>query len=905
LASVLVGFLAVKGVRKGLDKFGYQEAAEVSRTRGNLLGDPGLPFNGAFAKDGVLRKAGYGVAPELLSLSGRNYERFTEALKNPTLAPHLKEIAGYDTKRMEQMLDYHQDTYGKPISSLEELITASKLSQDYVKNAKVPTNDFYSRANHSFTELQSAQNKTSGGIERNFLNNMEGMFRDPRGFEQMVSTGVGANISNRLANMDPTQMNGFVKHLDDLHKTTGRSVTDMASLSKALDDYAVRQGNARQQVMRSQPEFHSLSVAVADVNHKVTTSSTKGLSAFNKLLRDMPNVARGAGSAIKGLGASMAALAPELIAMAAVGEVIKNVSYGVMTSPEQKKLDKTEKELRSADQFGNKLKYHAKGDHITPYLIDLFIDEPLDIINRLFRSNYVSSGDQHTDQDNMEKMIKEKYGVEVAPVFTNASIASFAKKNNITINDLIAEYKAYGGKDSLNGQKTEAERVIFAQQYKEMKLKEEEERKFQEEEDKKWKEKMKAKWAAGDTSQISAKSMQDGLKEEIDALKTTHGASLSALLASGVKSYENDYIQERQRQSQKLIELYDNEVKRIQDIIDGLDAKIAAYEASGNTGDESYQKLVSERSRMKGIQKEVSETIGKERDDIQVQSNQDLFNSRMSQITRAANISEMQFQAKEYARNLIMDRNSKEYFDASLAESKEKIRVYQNELAKLESESGIGDLDGTLELRKMEVSNRIKAEQERQKGLRLSSIGASMLPMGDRLEDMDMEYLAARARTGADEDSPFMRNLRVSMNKTRIAEFQEEISAREQWLKANPGAEEAKEIQQQIRDLTKQSLQAQLGIWDEVKQQSGTFNLPEGIRPMSYYQHITRNASSSAYTVQGGDISVQVILPNITDKTNEGQLYQIGRSLGRGLGDGTNGGLRLQQLGNPFPRYKS
>jgi hypothetical protein len=143
------------------------------------------------------------------------------------------------------------------------------------------------------------------------------------------------------------------------------------------------------------------------------------------------------------------------------------------------------------------------------------------------------------------------------------------------------------------------------------------------------------------------------------------------------------------------------------------------------------------------------------------------------------------------------------------------------------------------------------------------------------------------------------------MNKTRVAEYQTEIATREQWLKANPGAEEAKVIQQQIRDLTKQSLQAQLGIWDEVKQQSGTFNLPDGIRPMSYYQHITRNSSSSAYTVQGGDVSVQVILPNVTDKTNEAQLYQIGRSLGRGFGDGTNGGLRLQQLGNPFPKYKS
>ncbi|MNR49753.1 hypothetical protein D3C85_1691710 [compost metagenome] len=90
-----------------------------------------------------------------------------------------------------------------------------------------------------------------------------------------------------------------------------------------------------------------------------------------------------------------------------------------------------------------------------------------------------------------------------------------------------------------------------------------------------------------------------------------------------------------------------------------------------------------------------------------------------------------------------------------------------------------------------------------------------------------------------------------------------------------------------------------------MKSQSGTFNLPDGIKPMSYYQHITRNATHSAYTVQGGDVNVQVVLPNVTDKTTEQQLYNIGRSLGRGLGDGSSGGLRLQQLGNPYPTYKS
>lgn len=904
MSSVLIGFLAIRGIRAGFNKFGYQEAANLSRTRANLLGDPGIPFSGMFAKNGNLRNVGYGIAPELLALHGKNYERFTEALKNPTLSPHLNKIAGFDEKRMAQMADYFVDTYRRPIQTMEELIMASQMSEGYSKPSKMTRDELYERSNVAINRLHANLGDDSPPGSKSFMKNMMNELGNSKRFDSLNSSEKGASVINRLAGMNAEEVDKFSSHLQQMNKQTGFTVNSLDGLTDALDRYSVEQIKAQQGTVKAKPEFMSLSEAIAEVDRKVSSGTNKGLASFKKLLSDLPSVARGAGTAINSLVGTLGKMTPQLMAFAAIGEIIKNVTYSVTATDSQKKVDSITRDFSVVDRIEgiindsnggiSKLGDYLLKDWIFPFVADY---------GNLFGGNYIGNEQLQDMYKNISTFIEDKYGAKVTASWIG--IDRFARDNGMTVEQVLNEYKSYGGSNSLLTQKSNADRELFSEQYKESKIKEEQERLFREEEDKKSEQKMREDLEKGKYSDYSAQTVQAYLKDSIGKKRNEIEVHMLENMANGKKTYDEEFIKEREKLSNELIGIYDSATNNIQKVINDLNTKIKEHEEAGTTNSSEYQQLLSNRDHMIRVQKEVNETIGKERHQEKSKTDQDFFNIRMNRINREANLNELRMQALEYSRNITMDRNSKAYLDASIQDSQEKVRLYRNELAMLEADSGVGDNDGTLDIRKAEVRNKIDAERERQKGLRLSSLAAIRIPMEEKLADMDNEYLSLRAKTGAEEDSPLMKSFRINLNKSKVAEYQTTIANYERELKSSSNPEDRTDIQQQIRDLTRQSLQAQIGIWDELKSQSGTFNIPDGIKPMSYYEHITRNSSHKAYTVQGGDVNVQVVLPNVTEKTTDEQLRRIGAGLGRGIGDGSDGGLRLQQFGNPFPVYRS
>lgn len=171
--------------------------------------------------------------------------------------------------------------------------------------------------------------------------------------------------------------------------------------------------------------------------------------------------------------------------------------------------------------------------------------------------------------------------------------------------------------------------------------------------------------------------------------------------------------------------------------------------------------------------------------------------------------------------------------------------------------------------------------------------------------NLEIEYLQRKLRTGLDDDSALLRRLRINQMNAEVADINKTIAIlRSQLSRFKPGSEEFQRIQEEIRNLTRESLQVQLDILEEVRKNGGTFNLPDGIRPMTYYEYLTRNNTHTTYTVQRGDVMVNIVLPNVNANTPSYDLYRIGEQIGRGLLDGSmsKGNLRNQMRGGPNTR---
>lgn len=168
------------------------------------------------------------------------------------------------------------------------------------------------------------------------------------------------------------------------------------------------------------------------------------------------------------------------------------------------------------------------------------------------------------------------------------------------------------------------------------------------------------------------------------------------------------------------------------------------------------------------------------------------------------------------------------------------------------------------------------------------------------MEELGKGYLQARVDSGgADENSPLLRNLRISQYEKKVDIFAQLIKDRGNELKATDDPEAQKAIQREIRDLQRQSLQAQLGILDEMKSEGATFNLPDKVKAMSYYEYLARNNTHQTYTIQGGDTNVTVTNFTNANGTSADRLKQIGKAFGEGLHGGNS--LRLQKQANPLP----
>ena len=59
-------------------------------------------------------------------------------------------------------------------------------------------------------------------------------------------------------------------------------------------------------------------------------------------------------------------------------------------------------------------------------------------------------------------------------------------------------------------------------------------------------------------------------------------------------------------------------------------------------------------------------------------------------------------------------------------------------------------------------------------------------------------------------------------------------------------------------------------------------------------------STHSKFSIQSGDMYVNVTLPNVTSNMSSQELASIGAALGKGIAQGKNVQLRNQLSGNPY-----
>ncbi|MCY8368991.1 hypothetical protein MOD02_21045 [Bacillus spizizenii] len=265
--------------------------------------------------------------------------------------------------------------------------------------------------------------------------------------------------------------------------------------------------------------------------------------------------------------------------------------------------------------------------------------------------------------------------------------------------------------------------------------------------------------------------------------------------------------------------------------------------------------------------------------------------------------SSAQKQYMDTLNSISMNTDTPQFYDAQIGNNQSLISSLQSELSNLEAQN-MADPDNKLGDAMQSLRQQIASAQLEVKNLRLQRLQAWKNPFNNSMDDMEIKYMQERVNLGpgVSDDSFLARDLRIRELQERKSLVDKTLAQRRADLgNYSKGSSEYEQVMKDIRDLTKQSLQAQLGIHQELKSQmGGTFNLPDGVSAMSQYDYMARKGSHSNFTVQSGDMYVNITLPNVTDKTGSKQLSDLGRSLGRGLADGRSQALRTQLNSGPL-----
>ncbi|NKQ18575.1 hypothetical protein HFD84_01580 [Brevibacillus laterosporus] len=877
LSNALLGLTLMKGIKWGWQKSGIPENWEKQRERT------------AFAN----RMKGMASDPVLTSIIGNDLkgnnsklrQQATDLQGNKTFLKRMQEFNSMSKAQHEHFKKYVANS-GQKVNDFPTFFTMMEESKNWKEKGKVSYQERFNR-NRIYANRLKTNPDSNKLIQPAFLNTLLTNTMDRTTYVQKMGSNTGfKSVASRMGAMSQTEFDGFEKHLQELRRNGSPAINSITSLNQALDSYqnSLRQSSAV--TRNSSATYLELSHAMRSMNEQANRN--KMGDKFKNFLSETSDLARGAGGAIGGLTANIFKMGAQLVAMLALAQAAKTVAMNMTTTEDQRQLMSAEKQEQDMVGVANTLRVAGdNGIWSLPNIgntLYLMYGSFMNGVSRFFGGEDTHLGVGHAKE--MMDGVREMYNKRGANLKNNEDLANYLRDNDISQEEAVNAWSEESGRKK---EIQEKKKQAFIKQYERTQLENKEKALLQEDAKKSYDEKYKNGLLSNITADEAKTRLREGFTE---AQKKNEEESLQAEL-NGVATDSKAFIDMKEGQIKRLEEVLQRELEIIDRYIEESKKHLQSIQdknsAEYKEEEKRYKQLVDDR---KSTEEEGQKQIRIDRKAEQ----QRQFQTKFSSVQKGLQQAEQVAQAKELMVAINMDRQSKAYIGALQKITNSKISDLRVRLAELKAIEAKGDQKGEIASAIRDVQNSISSEQLRYKDLSLSKIGIERIDLEEKAGDRENTYLAEKLRRGgASDDSPGMRALRIASAKQEVQDINKLIG---QYKKDMVGKspEEQKKYMQEIRDLTKQSLQAQLGILDEVKSPVGTFNLPDGVTAMSRYEYLTRGNTHQSFTVGSGDVTVNIALPNVSNNTTEAQLTAIGNGIGRGLFSGRVGSIRDQML---------
>jgi TP901 family phage tail tape measure protein len=905
LGNALIGFGALYGYRKMKEVTGYEKHRENAAAERRFFGGDRL-FGERDRRYGAVdfltnRVFSNNADPSVFANLG-NRDFYRAARRNETLSRYFDELSNLSLDRMREIRRYIQDRNGL-VDNLPELFAVMDESRGYRRQQENLTADeIHRRSAYTARELTGSRSVATV-FAQNFATDLVDMLSNRQRFDSL--SGQDRGTATRLARMNDGDRRDFEAFLNQSYRSVGNTINDMEGLNRALDEYEQRNRQAMLTSRQSSEQYRELSRAVRQVEDSIGSGRNR-MDDFLRLMDTVPDRLRGAGGAFMEFARTLRGFAIQAAVLTTIGDVISSNFESATLSPLQEKVrDMKNSTTGAADEFVGqstetnpifKLIRRAYG-----YYND-FVD--------VFTSGNTEVGNYDVTQFQVEftRWLKEKYGSGD----WKKVIEELNKKNpkeNMDLAKLTRQYLEDSGK---YGQLQDLEEEQFTQEYGKFAIAEEEQRRRKEREQdarKTWRERMLEE---GKYDYLATETIKEDIKEAQQNAQRESQLNLVKASLRGVKMDSEEYLKLRLQGIAKERESYRTQMKDLDDFIKVRENDLKELEKSGKrymvdpkTGKKvetpeyikTRKSIEDANDTKKELQKEFELDDKKKALEAQQITTDFYINRAQKAVSRA----QTQKQYSDLLAGLRMNTESPAYIDAQISTSKEMINNMKSELARLEG-MNLADPEGKLQDAILSLKSQIAGAQMEVKNLRLQRLQAWRNDFNKNMDEIDIKYLRERVNLGAglSDDSPIAKNLRIRELQDRKTEIEKTIAARKADMSNTKDKQELDQIMKDIRELTKQSLQAQLGIYQEMKSTTGTFNLPDGVRVMSQYDYLASKGTHSNFTIQQGDMYVNITLPNITDKSGSKQIADVGYQLGKGLSDGRSASLRTQLNGSPW-----
>ncbi|EJR79438.1 hypothetical protein IK7_03919 [Bacillus cereus VD156] len=918
LGNALVGFGAIHGVKRLGQLGNYEEHYKKATMENKFFGGTSLTNRKVDGAVGFLNDHVLGESQDLRN-QVNNKKFYRAGMKNDTLKSYFEELANLKEDRKNEIKEYVKDHGGKA-ENMADFLSIMDESKGYYKGEKkeLTADELHTRSAYNARNLTQSKLLTDV-FTTNFSEHLVNTLSNRTNFDSMNENQ--KLTAGRLAQMDDQKRIGFETYLDQNYQSVGKSINNMDGLNKALDEYEASNRKATIQTRQSTTAYRDLSSAVKKVADEAEGASKNRMKGFLDLLDTIPQRTRGAGGAIMGLARSVGGFAKQLAVAIAVGDVLSSNAENLALTPNQTKIrdyrnqttgaaEAYVKEVEDKDPISGLLRF---GGSVYNEVIDLFTPGNA-LVDRQDISDFSS---------NFQAWMKKEYGTdeyEEALKKENEKRAAKAKDkgqegiyNKATLSDLTNKYLNQSEEYTKLKQ---LEKEEFIDQYTKAAISESEQNMRRDEAEKARKARENKMLGEGQYDSFSYDDLKSRIQESQKVANNKGELNLITALLDGVKADSKEYMKLRLQVIQQEREAYKKEMDELHNFTQGREAELELLEKNGKRYTEDpetkerietddYKKIKESVERSKDKEKKLKADFDLEYKKKQIEAQRIKTEFYVNDTQKGFSRAQAKKQYKDTLNAISMNTESPTYIDSQIVSSQSMIGEMKSKLANLQSQQ-LADPDGQLQDTIQGLSQQIASAELEVKNLRIQRLTAWRHDFGNNMDDLEIKYMQERVNFGPSigDDSFLARDLRVRELQDRKSLIDKTLAVRiaeRNSGKFEEGSSEYEQIMKDIRELTKQSLQAQIGIHQELRaQMGGTFNLPEGVQVMSQYDYLTSKGTHSNFSVQSGDMYVNITLPNVTGQTSSQQLANLGMNLGKGLAQGRTTPLRNQLNSAPW-----